>query len=88
MSATIQHSRDRKGAISREARVRRWLRSPVFLLALTAGLSAFVIQSGELGTADTTVRLQTATWLWTDEPQVPANEFPEFVIHGRGGTAL
>ena len=54
----------------RESRVRRWWRSPVFLLALTAGLSAFVIQSGELGTADTTVRLQTATWLWTDEPEV------------------
>ncbi len=69
----------------RESRVRRWWRSPVFLLALTAGLSAFVIQSGELGTADTTVRLQTATWLWTDEPQVPLDGFPEFVIHGRGG---
>ncbi len=69
----------------RESRVRRWWRSPVFLLALTAGLSAFVIQSGELGTADTTVRLQTATSLWTDEPQVPLDGFPEFVIHGRGG---
>jgi hypothetical protein len=57
----------------------------VFLLALTAGLSAFVIQSGELGTADTTVRLQTATWLWTDEPQIPPGEYREFGIHGRGG---
>ena len=69
----------------RESPVRGWWRSPVFLLALTAALSAFVIQSGELGTADTTVRLQTATWLWTGEPQVPLDEFPEFVIHGRGG---
>src|SRR5271167_4680702 len=67
------------------ARVRRWLRSPLFLLALTAGLSAFVIQSGELGTADTTVRLQTATWLWTDESQIPPGEYSEFGIHGRGG---
>src|SRR5271157_89010 len=66
-------------------RVRRWLCSPVFLLALTAGLSAFVIQSGELGTADTTHRLQATTWLWTDEPQVFPNEYPEFGIHGRGG---
>src|SRR5271165_6659549 len=66
-------------------RVRRWLRSPVLLLALTAGLSAFVIQSGELGTADTTHRLQTSTWLWTDEPQVFPNEYPEFGIHGRDG---
>ncbi len=67
------------------ARVRRWSRSPLFLLALTAGLSAFVIQSGELGTADTTVRLQTATWLWTDEPQIPPGEYREFGLHGRGG---
>src|SRR5271166_2343348 len=66
-------------------RVRRWLCRPVFLLALTAGLSAFVIQSGELGTADTTHRLQATTWLWTDEPQVFPNEYPEFGIHGRGG---
>ena len=68
-----------------EPRLRRWLSSPLFLLALTAGLSAFVIQSGELGTADTTVRLQTATWLWTDEPQIPPGEYSDFAIHGRGG---
>src|SRR5271167_586068 len=66
-------------------RVRRWLHSPFFLLALTAGLSAFAIQSGELGTADTTHRLQASTWLWTDEPQVFPNEYPDFGIHGRGG---
>jgi len=65
--------------------LQRWLRSPVFLLALTAGLSAFVIQSGELGTADTTVRLQTATWLWTNEPQIPPGEYRDFGIQGRGG---
>jgi hypothetical protein len=70
---------------AREPRLRRWLRSPLFLLALAAGLSAFVIQSGELGTADTTVRLQTATWLWTHEPQIPPGEFGDFAIHGRGG---
>src|SRR5271167_1224675 len=66
-------------------RVPRWLCSPVCLLALTAGLSAFVIQSGELGTADTTHRLQVATWLWTEEPQVFPNEYPDFGIHGRRG---
>jgi len=66
-------------------RVRRWLRDPLFLLALTAGLSAFVVQSGELGTSDTTHRLQATTWLWTDEPQVFPNEYPEFGIHGRAG---
>src|SRR5271167_2258052 len=85
MVAPILHSTTSKSETCREFRVRRWLRSPVFLLALTAGLSAFVIQSGELGTADTTHRLQASTWLWTDEPQVFPNEYPDFGIHGRGG---
>ena len=40
--------------------LRRWFRNPLFLLALAAGLIAFVVQSGELGSADTTHRLQTA----------------------------
>jgi hypothetical protein len=63
----------------------RWLRDPVFLLCLTAGLLAFVVQSGELGTADTMHRLQTTHWLWTSEPQVFPYEYPEFGLHGRGG---
>jgi hypothetical protein len=53
-------------------------------LCLTAGLAAFVVQSGELGTADTMHRLQTTHWLWTSEPQVFPNEYPEFGLHGRG----
>ncbi len=65
--------------------LQRWLRDPLFLLCLTAGLLAFVIQSGELGTSDTTHRLQTTHWLWTSEPQVFPNEYPEFGLHGRGG---
>jgi hypothetical protein len=52
---------------------------------VTAGLLAFVVQSGELGTADTMHRLQTTHWLWTSEPQVFPNEYPEFGLHGRGG---
>src|SRR5271157_988166 len=52
------------------SRLGRWLRDPIFLLCLTAGLLAFVVQSGELGTADTAHRLQTTHWLWTAEPQV------------------
>src|SRR6201997_2207153 len=63
----------------------RWLRDPLFLLCLTAGLLAFVVQSGELGTADTMHRLQTTHWLWTSEPQVFPNEYPEFGLHGRDG---
>jgi hypothetical protein len=68
-----------------KSRWERWLRDPVVLLCLTAGLLAFVIQSGELGTADATHRLQTTHWLWTSEPQVFPNEYPEFGLHGRGG---
>src|ERR1700726_3455442 len=61
------------------------LRNPVFLLCLAAGLLAFVVQSGELGTADTLHRLQTTHWLWTSQPQVFPNEYPEFGLHGTGG---
>ncbi len=57
----------------------------MFLLCATAGLLALVVQSGELGTADTMHRLQTTHWLWTHEPQVFPNEYPEFGLHGRGG---
>jgi hypothetical protein len=65
--------------------LRTWFRDPLFLLALAAGLIAFVVQSGELGSADTTHRLQTTHSFWTGEPEVFPNEFPEFGVHGRGG---
>src|SRR6201998_86125 len=64
------------------------LRDPLFLLCLTAALLAFVVQSGELATSDTTHRLQTTHWLWTSEPQVFPNEYPEFGLHGRGGAVF
>src|SRR3977135_1758573 len=67
------------------SRLGRWLRDPLFLLCLTAGLLAFAVQSGELGTADTMHRLQTTHWIWTSQPQVFPNEYPEFGLHGRGG---
>jgi len=67
------------------SRVGRWLRNPVVLLCLISGLLAFVVQSGELGTADTMHRLQTTHWIWTAQPQVFPNEYPEFGLHGRGG---
>jgi hypothetical protein len=62
-----------------------WLRDPPVLLCLTAALLAFVVQSGELGTADTMHRLQTTHSLWTSQPQVFPNEYPEFGLQGRGG---
>jgi hypothetical protein len=67
------------------SRLRRWLADPLVLLCLVVGLLAFVVQSGELGTSDTTHRLQTTHWLWTSEPQVFPNEYPEFGLHGHGG---
>ncbi len=67
------------------SRLGRWLRDPLVLLCLTAGLLAFVVQSGELGTADTTYRLQTTHWLWTSQPQVFPDDYPDFGLHGRGG---
>jgi hypothetical protein len=66
-------------------RPRGWFRDPVVLLALTACLAAFVVQSGELGSADTMHRLQTAHSFWTSEPSVFPDEYPEFGLHGRGG---
>jgi len=64
----------------------RPLRDPLFLLLLATGLIAFVIQSGELGTSDTTHRLQSAHALWTSDPPVFPNEYPEFGLHGRNGS--
>jgi hypothetical protein len=58
---------------------------PLFLLLLITGLFTFLIQSGELGTSDTTHRLQVTHSLWTGQPQVFPNEYPEFGLHGRGG---
>jgi hypothetical protein len=66
-------------------RLRRWMADPLVLLCIAAGLLAFVVQSGELGTADTMHRLQTTHWLWTSDPQVPAGDYPEFGLRGRGG---
>ncbi len=67
------------------SRLSRWLNDPVILVIFAAGLLAFAVQSGELGTADTMHRLQTTHWLWTSQPQVFPDEYPEFGLHGRDG---
>lgn len=66
--------------------IRRWFRNPIALLAIAAGLIAFAVQSGELGSADTTHRLQSTHAFWTSEPPVFPYEYPEFGVHGRGGS--
>src|SRR5215472_170675 len=65
--------------------VRRAWSSPVALLVVTVALLTAMIQSGELGTADTTRRLQVTHSLWTSAPQVAPGDYPEFGSPGRGG---
>ena len=66
-------------------RLRPLLRNPLFLVGLTAFLVAMLVQSGELGTSDTTHRLATTHSFWTSDPPVDPKEYPEFGIHGRNG---
>ncbi len=68
------------------SRIESWFRNPIFLLGLAAGLIAFVVQSGELGSADTMHRLQSTHAFWTSEPPVFPSEYPEFGVHGRNGS--
>ena len=64
---------------------RRLFATPLPLLLLFTALFTFLIQSGELGTADTTYRLQVTHSLWTGQPQVFPDQYPEFGLHGRDG---
>jgi hypothetical protein len=66
-------------------RILRWFSNLLFLLVLVASIAAFAVQSGELGSADTQHRLQSAHSFWTAEPPVFPQEFPEFGVHGRDG---
>ena len=63
----------------------RWWSDPVVLLAVVAGLIAFVVQSGDVDSADTARRLQTTHSFWTSAPPVLPDDYPEFGLHGRGG---
>jgi hypothetical protein len=55
------------------------------LMCLAAGLLAFVVQSGEVGSSDTTLRLQAAHSLWTSQPESFPGEFAPFGLPGRDG---
>jgi len=50
-----------------------------------AFLTALLLQSGELGSIDTTRRLQTTHSFWTSEPPVVPEDYPEFGVVGRNG---
>jgi len=65
--------------------IRGCLRDPVFLLALSAGLIAFAVQSGDLDSVDTARRLQTTHSFWTAAPPVIAGDYPDFGLRGRNG---
>jgi hypothetical protein len=67
------------------ARLRRLFRNPALLVGLAALLAAFVVQSGELGSSDTTYRLQATHSFWTSEPPVDPKDYPDFGIQGRNG---
>ncbi len=67
------------------AGLRARLTQLVFLVALAGALIAVVVQSGDLGSSDAAHRLQVAHSLWTSEPPVFPNEYPDFGVRGRGG---
>ena len=59
-----------------------WFNNPTSLVGLTAFLTALLVQSGELGTIDTTRRLQTARSFWTSAPAVAPGDIG---LIGRNG---
>jgi len=61
------------------------LSDPLKLLLAVTALFTFLIQSGELGTSDTAHRLQVTHSLWTGEPQVFSDEYPDFGLRGHDG---
>ena len=60
-------------------------RRPAFLLGLTALMTALLVQSGEMGSSDTTRRLQNTHSFWTNEPPVLPEDYPDFGLVGRNG---
>jgi hypothetical protein len=59
---------------------------PTFLLGLTALLTALLLQSGEMGSRDTAMRLQNTHSFWTNEPPVHPEDYPDLGLIGRNGT--
>jgi hypothetical protein len=62
-----------------------FFRRPALLLGIAAFLTALAVQSGELGSSDTTHRLQATHSFWTPQPAVLPEEYPDFGLIGRNG---
>ena len=67
------------------ARLKKLIDNPVLLVGVVAFLTALLLQSGELGSSDTTRRLQTTHSFWTSAPPVLPEDYPDFGIVGRNG---
>jgi hypothetical protein len=61
------------------------VRKSALLIALIACLTALAVQPGDLGSIDTTRRLQTTHSFWTSAPQVKPGDYPTFGLVGRNG---
>lgn len=66
------------------ARQKKVLNHPAFLVGLAAFLTALLVQSGELGSVDSDIRLQTTHSFWTPAPSVP-DKSPELGVAGENG---
>ena len=66
--------------------MQRWaLAHPVATIALIGWITGLLVQSGGLGTIDTSRRLQATHALWTAAPHVLPQAFPDFGLVGRDG---
>ncbi len=66
-------------------KLRSLLHRPAFLLAIAACLTAILLQSGEVGSRDTGIRLQNSHSFWTSEPPVRPQDYDMGLV-GRNGT--
>src|SRR5712692_2017443 len=64
---------------------KRLFNHPGFLVGLAAFLTAVLVQSGELGSIDTALRLQTTHSFWTSASLVLPEDYSEIGLVGRAG---
>src|SRR6266849_4768929 len=64
---------------------KRLFNHPGFLVGLAAFLTAVLVQSGELGSIDTALRLQTTHSFWTSASLVLPEDYREIGLVGRDG---